>query len=646
MRLSTKKQQTLLTLSVLLGLSSPVYAQDIQNNDVINTPDVVVTATRTEMETKVIPNTVEVITQEDIQNLGATDVASALRLADNVNITTNGSTGFGKRVSMRGMDTNHVLILVDGRRTANEDTSTSSNMFALDRINISNVERIEIIRGAASSQYGSDALAGVINIITKKSDGEMSTTVGLSTGKTDMHNYYHIDLGKSGNFSGVLDVDFGKQRKYTIGSGDYSSLNGPTQNYNFKGSWDIDDNKSMTFGASYYKADLTADWSKAFASIPDKFMPSKEAILNTERYDYNLGYDEEGEKSNYSAEVYYSKLNKERYLPYQAFLKEGIESNEYSILGIEAKNSVQATDEHLLTYGISYEENSIEGVNLKKSSGGIGDKTTTTYAGYVQDEWMVSDDLLLIPAIRYDHHSDFGSKVTPRIGATYFLNDNSRFKLNWGKGFRAPSVSELYMDYTHMGVTTVGNPNLKPEESNNWDISYEAEANGNFGKITYFNNKIDNMITTRTISNIYSEYYNIDGTTKTHGIELTLGRNFDDNWSVKATSNWTSATNDQSSSNSAHGVDGIADNISTLQLIYDDNNDKGFSATLWNEWVNNYYYASTEKDYSYNTMNIVFNKKLGKGSRVYAGLDNIFDKKITDINLYGRIWRLGAEWTF
>ena len=375
-------------------------------------------------------------------------------------------------------------------------------------------------------------------------------------------------------------------------------------------------------------------------------MPSKNAILNTERYDYNLGYDGRGEKSNYSAEVYYSKLNKERYLPYQAFLKEGIESNEYSILGIDAKNSVQATDEHLLTYGVSYEKNSIEGANLGKDLSEISDRTTITYAGYVQDEWEINDDLLLIPAIRYDHHSDFGSKVTPRIGATYFLNDNSRFKLNWGKGFRAPSVSELYMDYTHMGVTTVGNPNLKPEESNNWDISYEAEANGNFGKITYFNNKIDNMITTRTISNIYSEYYNIDGTTKTHGIELTLGRNFDDNWSVKATSNWTSATNDQSSSNSAHGVDGIADNISTLQLIYDDNNDKGFSATLWNEWVNNYYYDSTGKDYSYNTMNIVFNKKLGKGSRVYAGLDNIFDKKITDINLYGRIWRLGAEWTF
>lgn len=79
MRLSTKKQQTLLTLSVLLGLSSPVYAQDIQNNDVIVTPDVVVTATRTQEEVKAVPQTVEVITKEDIEQLGATDVYSALR---------------------------------------------------------------------------------------------------------------------------------------------------------------------------------------------------------------------------------------------------------------------------------------------------------------------------------------------------------------------------------------------------------------------------------------------------------------------------------------------------------------------------------------------------------------------------------------
>ena len=94
MRLSTKKSTNFIDfISVIRFIKSSICTR-YTNNDVINTPDVVVTATRTEMETKVIPNTVEVITQEDIQKLGATDVASALRLADNINITTNGSNRF------------------------------------------------------------------------------------------------------------------------------------------------------------------------------------------------------------------------------------------------------------------------------------------------------------------------------------------------------------------------------------------------------------------------------------------------------------------------------------------------------------------------------------------------------------------------
>ncbi len=454
-----------------------------------------------------------------------------------------------------------------------------------------------------------------------------------------MNNYYHIDLGKHGNFSSVLDMNFGKQRKYTIGNGPYTSLNGPTQNFNFKGTWDLDENRSLTLGAGYYNSDFTATWG----SLGD-------AILETERYDYNLGYDGKTDKSNHSFYVYYSKLNKDRYLPYQKWMGEGMEKNKYSLFGIEAKNTVQANDQHLLTYGINYDNNKVEGANFGSSTTGVTDETTTTYAGYLQDEWMINDKLLLIPAVRYDHHSDFGSKTTPKIGATYFMSDNSRFKVNWGKGFKAPTVSQLYMDYTHMGELTVGNPDLEPEESTNYDISFEAEGNGTFGKLTYFNNKIDNMISTRSVGSgrdAYNEYYNIDGTTKTHGVELSLGHDLNDLWTVKTTSNWTSASNNEGgSSSSGHGVDGIADNVTTLQLIYDDKKEKGFSATLWNEWVKDYYESDSGKEYTYSTLNVVFNKKLGNGSRVFAGLDNILNEKEHDINLDGRIWRVGAEWTF
>ena len=636
--MKSKKKTALLTLSILMSLSVPTYAQtNADENTVVQAPDVVVTATRTEALVKDVPSSVEVITQDDIQKLGATDVYSALRLADNINISSEG-TGFGRRISIRGMATNHALILINGHRTAIEDTSTTQNLLALNRINVQDIERIEIIRGAASAQYGSDALAGVINIITKKADEKPSTTVGVATGTETMSNYYNFNLGRDGKFTSSLSMNFSKDRERTMQDSVMTYLYGPSQTFNFNGKYDIDENKSLNLDLGYYTASLLADWGSL-----------GQATLDMNRRDFSLSYDGKSDNSNYMIRTFYSKLDKNRYLPYQKWMGEGVENNQYSVWGIEGKNSVQLNDEHLLTFGGEFNKNKVEGANFGKNA--KGSKDIDTYAAYAQDEWMVGEKLLLIPAVRYDHHSDYGSKTTPKFGATYFLNDNSRFKVNWGKGFKAPTVSELYMNFTHAGQLTIGNPNLTPEESTSWDISYEAEANNNFGKVTYFNNKVDNMISTRSIGlgkDAYSEYYNIDGTTKTHGVELTLGRNFNDNWTLKTTSNWTSASNNATTttSDTGHGVDGIADNITTLQLSYDDNKANGYNFTLWNQWVTDYYDSSAKKDFTYNTTNFVINKKFGEGNRVYAGLDNIFDKKVADINLDGRIWRVGAEWTF
>ena len=157
-----------ITWAVLTALTVPAYAASADgaaDGSAVTMKDVVVTATRTEADVKMVPNTVEVITADDIEKLGATDVYSALRLADNVQIM-NTSTGFGHRISMRGMSSDSTLILINGQRTAIEDTETTQNLLALDRINVHNIERIEIIRGAASAQYGSDALAGVILLLS------------------------------------------------------------------------------------------------------------------------------------------------------------------------------------------------------------------------------------------------------------------------------------------------------------------------------------------------------------------------------------------------------------------------------------------------------------------------------------------------
>ena len=643
-----------ITWAVLTALTVPAYAASADgaaDGSAVTTKDVVVTATRTEADVKMVPNTVEVITADDIEKLGATDVYSALRLADNVQIM-NTSTGFGHRISMRGMSSDSTLILINGQRTAIEDTETTQNLLALDRINVHNIERIEIIRGAASAQYGSDALAGVINIITKKSTGKSSVTVGATTGTTNMSNYYHIDLGRQGKFSSTFDMNFSKDRQWTeheVSGLPVKNLQGPKQSYNFSGTYELGENKHLNLDLGYYKDKLSGDWSHKEYNLGawGGIVRLQDAKLETERRDASLSLTGKTKKDDYMVRTFYSKLDKFRFLPYTALAKEYGETNKYSIWGIEAKNSHKVNGDHTLTYGTEYDRYDVDGVNFGKD--GDNGKNLNTYAAYIQDEWLLGDKWEIIPAVRYDHHSEFGSKTTPHIGVTYLANDHNRFKANWGEGYKAPSVSELYMDYTHMGVLTLGNPNLRPEESKNWDLSYEGEWGKTFGKITYFHNDIDNMISTRTVGGRhgYNEYYNIDGTTKTHGVELTLGRKLSRDLDVKVTSNWTSASNKVASAeSSAHGVDGIADNITTLQLAYDDHRAYGYNATLWEQWVHDYYESDSSQTYSYNTLNFVINKKYGDAVRLFAGVDNIFNKKIDAIYLDGRIWRTGIEFKF
>ena len=643
-----------ITWAVLTALTVPAYAASADgaaDGSAVTTKDVVVTATRTEADVKMVPNTVEVITADDIEKLGATDVYSALRLADNVQIM-NTSTGFGHRISMRGMSSDSTLILINGQRTAIEDTETTQNLLALDRINVHNIERIEIIRGAASAQYGSDALAGVINIITKKSTGKPSVTVGATTGTTNMSNYYHIDLGRQGKFSSTFDMNFSKDRQWTeheVSGLPVKNLQGPKQSYNFSGTYELGENKNLNLDLGYYKDKLSGDWSHKEYNLGawGGIVRLQDAKLETERRAASLSLTGKTKKDDYMVRTFYSKLDKFRFLPYTALAKEYGETNKYSIWGIEAKNSHKVNGDHTLTYGTEYDRYDVDGVNFGKD--GDNGKNLNTYAAYIQDEWLLGDKWEIIPAVRYDHHSEFGSKTTPHIGVTYLANDHNRFKANWGEGYKAPSVSELYMDYTHMGVLTLGNPNLRPEESKNWDLSYEGEWGKTFGKITYFHNDIDNMISTRTVGGRhgYNEYYNIDGTTKTHGVELTLGRKLSRDLDVKVTSNWTSASNKVASAeSSAHGVDGIADNITTLQLAYDDHRAYGYNATLWEQWVHDYYESDSSQTYSYNTLNFVINKKYGDAVRLFAGVDNIFNKKIDAIYLDGRIWRTGIEFKF
>lgn len=674
-----------LTFAVLCALAGsmpaaavPVFAADEGEDNTVMTKDVVVTATRTAEEVKVIPQTVEVITSEDIEKLGATDVYQALKLASNVDVSRAGMTGHN--VMVRGMSTNHTLILINGMRRAGEDTSVTQNVYALGRLSLSDIERIEIVRGPASAQYGSDALGGVINIITKKSGAAPSVLAGVSTGTESINNYYHINFGKQGNFSGSLDMRFSKIRKQMYEDSEGSNFYGPQQEFNFDGNFDLGRNQNLNINLGYYHEQTAADYIDVYSDTVGMYTTKdKKEWYDYTRKDFSLAWTGKTPRNDWMIRTYYSHLDKDNNMyNYRSTLPGPMESilggmypkydwdkSKYQLFGIEGKDTMSIGEDHLLTFGAEYRTNKVEGTRMgdggknvhSEDRWGNGTQITKdyseqdvdTYAAYIQDEWMVNDKLMLIPSIRYDHDSSFGGKTTPKIGATYFVNDHNRIKANWGKGFKAPTISELYMSMTRaMGpytVTVLGNPDLQPEESESWDISYEYDDDKNWAKITYFENDVENLITSEAVNgNIWvNRYVNIDEA-EIDGVELELGRHLNKNWTVKLTSNWLDAmdkTNDER-------LDYRAKNITTLQLMYDDLKPYGYSVVLWNQWVNKYRYDKDgdPADATYSTLNLTVNKKFGKGNRIFAGVDNIFDEEKLDAYLYGRMWVAGAEWTF
>jgi len=618
-----------------------------------NLDTVLVTATRTPMTEKKIPQAVQVITAKDIENLGAANVTDALQLAANINLSKAGMTG--NQVSIRGMDTAHTLILIDGKRMAAEDANSTANVYELNRVNVSEIERIEIVRGNGSALYGSDALGGVINIITKR-PGIGKTTLGINTGTEEKGTYLHYDTGRQGKWSISTSARITDVRSQQADSDDSTNMNGPKRYIDFKADYDLGKGKGLTFDMSHLKEQFREYYDDDLTSST-AVIGQKEWFDNT-RSAYGLTYYGKDSKNDYQLRTYYNVLKKESRKTNNSAWSD-FDHMQYETFVIEGKNSSKLNEKHLLTYGGEYRNNFVRGTRM--GTGGdntyedyyLGlektgsEKSLENYSAYVQDEWQINEKMFIIPALRYDYHTSFGSNLSPKLGTTYNLSDNTRLKANYGKSYRAPTISLLYYEMTRsMGkriVQVLGNPDLQPETSISFDFGIEAEKDNNWGKLTYFNNSVSNLITSETVSKTSTKtiarYINVNKA-QINGVEAELGRHFNKHLSVKTTYNWLDAIDKETNER----LNNRAKNNATVQLTYTDNKPNPLTVTLWNEW--NYDYRYDDVDYDYSSTNFVINKHWNKHLSSYFGINNIFNKEVDDLTVSGRSWRLGMEYSF
>ena len=626
----SKKSSLALTLCILSAISSSGYAAEKSDMITYSLDEVVVTATKTELTQKENPRSVEVITKEDIQNTGAISVRDALRTATNIDIVSVNHGG-GENISIRGGDTDGVLILVNGRRVAGENyfMSQGSNAYALDRLNLSNVDHIEILRGPASAIYGSGAMSGVINIITKKSE-KPEFSVGVATGTNEMSNYYHYDTGKNGKVSVNFDVNFSKLRNIDSKAGK-NLLHGPKQAYNLNLDYEMDENNNLNLMLDYAKDNLETrmrDFSVSSSAPDDLKYPI--TSFTSERKTIALTYDGKNSNSDYSLSASYSQLNRD---PYAADTP-GTNEKKYKSWNIEARDTIRTSDNNKLIFGGEY-----RGDKASIYSGDNTVKNTDQYSLYLYDEYRVDNKLL---------HKSFGSHTSPNLGATYFISDKSRFKANYGTSYRAPSVDELYGAFTHGGIwggmAIVGNPDLKPEKSKGWEISYEQEfGDTTSAKLTYFDNKKEDAISYKiemAPPSQMGKFYNIDSTSS-KGVEFEIKHDFGKGFTLVGNYNWLDSVDDTTGERLNYN----ARNTYMAKLMWTEPIKKEWNITAWNKWYTDFQYDS-DTVYSVNTFNFTVTKRWGDKYRVFAGIDNVFNKDLSDMGYYGRLWRVGAEMKF
>ena len=621
--------------------------------------EIVITATKTKNDRKLIPQSVDVLTQKDFAKWGAQTVEDVLKRVPNLDLTPTSMQGQSSQVthqvSLRGMGNKGTLILVDGRRLAGEDAPETINGYELRRINLHDVDRIEVLRGAASALYGSDAVGGVIQIFMKKPEGA-SSYAGVTTGSSETSLYGGLNTDKLGKLSLGMSYDLTKVRKDE--SEGWTNMFGPRRHFSFEGTYEMTDEDSVRFGASFMRESLRQSVQSRGTTWYDN-----------NRQDYHLAYEGTHGKNEYDLKVYHNRLGKHSYLG--AGTGYNFDRAEYATSAVEGRVTYRADESHTFTYGTEYRHLEAGGTRYGgsrtdrfQSEGGLtkgySKRGTDQYAFYGADEWKIGKKLLFVPSIRWDHHEDFGSEWSPRAGLTYLMDDHNRFKVNYGFAYRAPSPFERYGDMEetpvpYMTVIVYGNEDLRPEKTRTFDAGYEGEWGKAKGRVTYFYNQARDLIVSKVIGRIpgrghmtlINSYANVDRAT-IQGIEGDFHYDFDDHYGIRAAYTYMDGRDDETH----EPLSGMARATGLMEVSYTDGKKAPFTVSLAARWNDRYRIESARTGlaslYSYSTMDLSLSKQLGR-MMVFAGIDNLFDKTFdteSSFAIPGRVWKVGAEWKF
>jgi vitamin B12 transporter len=496
-----------MAIVMLLLLSALMYAQEEETNktEKINHYKIVVSATLEETTTDKIGNSVTVVTAEEIERMQARTVLDVLSLVPGLQIIQNGGLGGTASVFIRGAKSEHTLLMIDGVEM--NDVISPGRSYNFADLTTDNIERIEIIRGPQSILYGSDAIGGVINIITRKADG-------------DFKGYGYVEGGSYGTYRGQASVTGGNDGVNFAAAGSYIKNDGfSAADEELEGNSEEDGYRNTSFSARlglkptdksgidftmrYIDASADIDGGGgAFNDDPNSTVDTKQLTL----------------RGQGKALVLDNKLELITGLAYSSterITENGVDAvNPFSssnatyngdLMKFDGRATFHANENIRMTAGFETEEET--GFSEYRSEGAWGPYVdifdeqavrTNSFFGLLSSSF---DTLTATAGVRYDDHDLFGDKTTYRLTIAYTIpTSHTIIRGSFGTGFKAPSLYQLYSSY--------GSESLEPEESTGWDVGIEqpfANAQIRVGAnwfYTDFENMIDFDSLTFTYANI------------------------------------------------------------------------------------------------------------------------------------------------
>ncbi len=610
---------SLLSSALLFSMTGLVAAEEAEPE--YSFAEYVVTANRMPVKTTEVAASVTVITGETIEKGGFTRISDVLR--DN-NINT-GSTSFGSFPVLNGDD--RVLVLVDGRKMNWPHLMFSGNdhVINIDGISVKNIERIEILRGPGSSLYGSDAVGGVVNIITKKAEGNRTSIASefgnwgfkrynlTSEGKTDDISYFlTAEQKKRDNFE-YKEAYTGKNKTHAASQLDQDLVTlrldkelGADKDISFQ--WEHT-NDQTGFGAA-----VTDAGSAANPEGRQDLTSNNVALTYRWNLDNGTGNFLRVYRNTSTGTLYKSLVKSDGVSPYTYDLYAN---------GAEWQQNWKLSDNQTLVGGVSW-------LNEHLDDQDTINRGVTTKSVFLENSWQLPDKWRLTVGTRYDDQSIVGDNTTSRLSINRELNDKTNIYASWGQYVRNPTVAQLFSNTIYW----VGNPQLKPEEGNTVTIGLNTElGDGTKVQTSVYSSRLKNAIQWKGFWPLPDPgyYENIDRE-KRQGLDITLSKTLSPQWDVTAGYSYAQIKT-TADSPSGYKNDPKNSQPNGYHLGFNYSQDKWDAGLTLRAATN----RSLEKftSTSYLTMDMTVNYQVTPTTRIYANAYNLTNESY---ELIGNIW--------